>query len=144
MHFSRGAFEKLVADGIARIPARFLRKLKNVAVIVENEPTPEQLKSVGMGNRELLLGLYEGVADAEGGHTHRAFPDRITLFRRPIEAVARGGGDVARVVAETVRHEVAHHFGMDECEVRRAEHRGACRRLPPARAGGAQAGPRVV
>ncbi|MFH1161974.1 MAG: metallopeptidase family protein [Candidatus Jorgensenbacteria bacterium] len=129
MGIPRNAFLCLVEKGIARIPARFLEELENVAVIVEDEPTRSQLRELGMRRGDLLLGLYEGVPHTAGGHAHRTYPDKITLFRNHIEVVARGEGDVARVVAETVRHEIAHHLVMEEHEVRRAERRRPRRML---------------
>lgn len=119
----RARFEKLVEDGILTIPARFREKMKNVAILVEDEPSVEQLASVGMERHEggELLGLYEGVSDIEGGHTHRGFPDCITIFRLAIVEEAERAEDIPRVVAETIRHEIAHHFGMGEDEVERAE-----------------------
>lgn len=116
-------FEKLVAEGIDRIPKRFLEKLANVAIMVEDEPSEEQLESVGMRDEEndVLLGLYEGVSNLEGGHTHRDFPDRITIFRRPILETAERGEDIPAIVADTVRHEIAHHFGMDDNDIEQAE-----------------------
>ncbi len=120
---TRDRFEALVAEGLGAIPERFLRRLENVAIIVDGAPTTEQVRSVGLRTDTLLLGLYEGVSHADGGRYHRSFPDRITLFQQHIEAVARSEMDVRRLVAETVRHEIAHHFGMDEREVRRAERR---------------------
>lgn len=121
----RERFEALVAAGVKQIPARFLKKIKNVAIIVEDEPTMEKLLSVGVNpkSNQTLLGLYEGVSELEGGHTYRTFPDRITIFRLPILSTARTEEDVSLIVAATVRHEIAHHFGMNEFEVRRAERR---------------------
>ncbi|MDP3974848.1 MAG: metallopeptidase family protein [Candidatus Jorgensenbacteria bacterium] len=118
-------FEELVAKGIQSIPERFRAKLKNVAILVEDEPSEEQLTSVGIPKEsgDTLLGLYEGVSNLEGGHTHRGFPDRITIFRLPILEEAAREEDIPVIVAETVRHEIAHHFGMDEHEVERAEGR---------------------
>ncbi len=115
---------------MALIPERFLEKLSNVAIIVEDEPAAAQLHTLGMRPDELLLGLYEGVPHTAGGHTHRPFPDRITLFQNCIEEEARSDREVARVVAETVRHEIAHHFGMEEYEVRRAERHTRVRKRP--------------
>jgi predicted Zn-dependent protease with MMP-like domain len=125
MALSEKQFEELVAEGIDRIPERFLEKLENVAIIVEDEPTRAVLKSVGItAAGETLLGLYEGVSQAHGGRYHRGMPDRITLFRAPIEAEARESGDeIADIVADTVWHEIAHHFGMEEDEVEKAEDR---------------------
>jgi predicted Zn-dependent protease with MMP-like domain len=122
MRLSDAAFEELIAKGIARIPERFVAKLENVAIVFEDEPTREQLRSVGLtGPRETLLGLYEGVSHVDGGHYHRGMPDRITLFKLPILAEAETEDEVADIVADTVWHEVAHHFGMNEAEVETAE-----------------------
>lgn len=107
-------FEKLVTAGVNAVPEHFLEKLKNVAIVVEDDPSEEKLSSVGMRRGDLLLGLYEGVSNLEGGHTHRSFPDKITIFKNPICAVARQEEDIPRIVAKTVRHEIAHHFGMND------------------------------
>lgn len=116
-------FEELVVQGIESIPARFREKLKNVAVLIADHPSDEQLRSVGIdpASGDTLLGLYEGVSNLEGGHTYREFPDRITIFKFPTLEEAEGEEDVAQVVADTVRHEIAHHFGMEEDDVERAE-----------------------
>lgn len=116
-------FEELVVKGIELIPDRFHAKLGNVAILIADEPNDEQLISVGLKKEDgdTLLGLYEGISNLEGGHTHREFPDRITIFKLPTLEEAENEADVAQVVADTVRHELAHHFGMDEDEVERAE-----------------------
>jgi predicted Zn-dependent protease with MMP-like domain len=122
MTLTAAEFEQLVAKGIDRIPERFLEKLENVAIVVEDEPTKEQLVSVGLSvPGDTLLGLYEGVSHVDGGHYHRGMPDRITLFRLPILEEAETKDDIADIVADTVWHEIAHHFGMNEDEVEAAE-----------------------
>lgn len=116
-------FEELVARGIEEVPPRFRKKLKNVAIIIAEEPTEEELRSVGIdpASGDTLLGLYEGVSNLEGGHTHRESPDRITVFMNPTIEEAGDEDEVAQIVADTIRHEIAHHFGMNEDEVARAE-----------------------
>ncbi len=116
-------FEKFVVEGISKIPKRFLEKIKNVAIMVEDEPSGKQLKDLGMDKKDgdILLGLYEGVSNLEGGHTHRDFPDRITIFRLPTLEVAERDEDIPDIVANTVRHEIAHHFGMDDDDIERVE-----------------------
>ncbi|HXF44413.1 MAG TPA: metallopeptidase family protein [Candidatus Paceibacterota bacterium] len=118
-------FKELVEIGLKRIPPKFLKKLKNVAIVVEDEPSEEQLESVGIGkdSGDTLLGLYEGVSNLEGGHTHRYFPDRITIFRLPTLDEAEREEDIPGIVEATVRHEIAHHFGMEEEEIERAVHK---------------------
>ncbi|MDO8469953.1 MAG: metallopeptidase family protein [bacterium] len=130
MKFSREQFEKLVARGIDAISERFLRELENVVIVVEDEPTDVQLKSLGIGDDEFLFGLYEGVSALEGGHYHRGMPDKITLFHLEIEDAAETEADLTEIVTDTVWHEIAHHLGLDEHEVRAAERRRdeACRR----------------
>ena len=114
-------FEELVTQGIDRIPGRFLDKVDNVAIMIADEPTDEELASVGIKkeDNETLLGLYEGVSETDGGPYHREFPDRITIFRLPILEEAERPEDVPRLVEETVRHEIAHHFGMSDEEIER-------------------------
>lgn len=106
-------FEKLVQEGIEMIPKRFLEKLSNVAICIEETPLGKQ--------DSLLLGLYEGVPQTDRQHYGQVLPDKITIFKRPIERIARSKAEVRRIVADTVWHEIAHHFGMDEGRVRRAE-----------------------
>ena len=115
-------FDGLVEAAYARIPARFRRRLKNLALIVEPEPTAQQLGRGRVPRGGTLLGLYEGRP-----LTHRsvfesfAMPDRITIFQGPHERMSRTREELEQMVADTVWHEIAHHFGMDEREVRRAE-----------------------
>ncbi len=115
-------FENLVREGIRAIPGKFLRKLDNVAVVIEGEPTETQLAAHGIGDDETLFGLYEGIPqikrwDYGGG----VLPDKITIFRSPILREADTREEVRAIVWGTVWHEVARHFGMDEDEVAERE-----------------------
>ena len=106
-------FELLVENALRGIPWRFRRRMNNVAIVVEQEP-----------RRPGLLGLYEGRPLAsrlvfEGF----AMPDKITIFQGPHERLARTRAQLEQMVADTVWHEIAHHFGMDEAQVRKAERR---------------------
>jgi predicted Zn-dependent protease with MMP-like domain len=115
-------FEKMVEAGIAAIPEKFLQKLDNVAIVMENEPTPAQLEKLKLRKGWTLFGLYEGVPQAaRGNHYTSVVPDKITIFRRPIETAAESEEEIKEIVKNTVWHEIAHHFGMNEGEVRRAE-----------------------
>lgn len=121
---SRREFEKLVEKGIKAIPKRFLEKLDNVAIIVEDEPAPAQFKKLNLRHGWTLFGLYEGVPQARrGSHYGGVLPDKITIFQKPIENAAGGEADIREIVKNTVWHEIAHHFGMDESRVRQAEAR---------------------
>ncbi|WP_447973978.1 metallopeptidase family protein [Nitrospira sp. Kam-Ns4a] len=112
-------FEDLVREAIDGLPAEYRRLLKNVAVVVEEEPSREVLDDLGLETEDDLLGLYSGTAlDAEsffspGGQ----LPARISIYRGPILRLCRTKDEVVREVADTVVHEIGHHFGLDDEEM---------------------------
>jgi predicted Zn-dependent protease with MMP-like domain len=117
-------FDRLVEDACARIPARFRRRMKNVAITVEAEPSPAQLARGRVGPGHTLLGLYEGrPLTSRSVFDSFAMPDRITIFQGPHERLATSHEHLAKLVSDTVWHEIAHYFGMDERQVRAAEGR---------------------
>ena len=123
-NLNRKEFEKIIKEGIKAIPEKFLRKLENVAIVIEDEPTPAQKKKLNIHSGWTLFGLYEGVPQLERGANYSAvLPDKITIFQNPIEAGARDGKDIKEIVKNTVWHEIAHHFGMYEARVHQAEAR---------------------
>lgn len=117
-------FEQMVEAGIAAIPKRFLRKLDNVAIVIEDEPTPNQKEKLHLRSGWTLFGLYEGVPQTKRGAYYGAvLPDKITIFRKPIIQAASDAKHIQEIVKNTVWHEIAHHFGMNEVEVRRSDAR---------------------
>ena len=109
---------------MAAIPEKFLRKLDNVVIVVDDEPTPAQARKLNIHPGWVLFGLYEGVPQAaRGNHYTSVVPDKITIFQKPIEAAAGSVEEIKEIVKNTVWHEIAHHFGMNEDAVRRAESR---------------------
>ena len=114
-------FEQLVAEGYAALPAWVREKIKNVALIIEDEPSEEDRGLQGLSADETLLGLYKGIPLSERGSEYGVgvtMPDTITIYRLPIIEAAEGeAGVIPQIVAETIAHEYAHHFGMDEHEV---------------------------
>lgn len=122
MRISDNQFDDLVADGLDAIPEKFRKRLANVAIVVEEEPTAEQRRKLRLRRDHDLFGLYEGVPQtARGNHYYWVLPDKITIFRRAILAHARDAGEAREMVRDTVWHEIAHHFGMDEGTVRAHE-----------------------
>ena len=113
-------FEQLVREGIDAIDERFLQKLENVEIVVEDNPTPFQLEKLKLRGA-LLFGLYEGIPQAKREGYGQVLPDKITIFKNPIEQVYFRPEDIKKAVKDTVWHEIAHHFGMDEKQVRQAE-----------------------
>ena len=118
----RKKFEQLVDEGIQAIPKKFLDKLDNVTIVVEDEPNKFQREETGMRRGSILFGLYEGVPQTARGYYYGSvLPDKITIFQKPIEQFAKSEDAVKEMVRDTVWHEIAHHLGMDEKEVRQAE-----------------------
>lgn len=111
---TRTQFERLVRQAFERIPEDILARLDNVDIVVEDEPSRAQLVGADIGDDGLLLGLYEGLPLTERYDYGMALPDKITIFRKPIESICRTDEDVMREVQDTVVHEVAHHFGIDD------------------------------
>jgi predicted Zn-dependent protease with MMP-like domain len=115
-------FEEIVKEGIGAIPERFLEKLDNVDIVIEDEPTPYQLSKLRARKSSIIFGLYEGVPQTKRGPYGQVLPDKITIFKKAIERMAHSEKEIKEMVKNTVWHEIAHHFGMDEKRVREAEH----------------------
>ncbi|HOM68343.1 MAG TPA: metallopeptidase family protein [Candidatus Paceibacterota bacterium] len=122
-HLSPEKFEEIVKEGIAEIPEKFLEKLENVSIIIEDEPTEAQRKKINLRKGLTLFGLYEGVPQIKRVNYSWVLPDKITIFKIPLESAATSEIDLKELVKNTVWHEIAHHFGMDEKEVREAQKR---------------------
>jgi predicted Zn-dependent protease with MMP-like domain len=121
-------FDELVAEALKRIPARFRKRMKNIAMMVEAEPTPQQLARGRVPRGGTLLGLYEGRPLTQRSVFESfAMPDRIVIFQGPHEQRARSAAELSQMVVDTVWHEVAHYFGMNEAQVRAAERRRRAR-----------------
>jgi predicted Zn-dependent protease with MMP-like domain len=118
----REEFEALVARAINNLPPVFQCKLDNVAIVVENWPTSRQLRQAKHSHPNQLLGLYQGVPQTRRGRGYGlVLPDKISIFQKSIEAQCRFGGEIEAKIGEVVRHEIAHHFGLDEKTLRKIE-----------------------
>jgi predicted Zn-dependent protease with MMP-like domain len=102
-------FARLVARALDDLPAEFREQMRNIEIVVEDEPSPEQLRGDGE-----LLGLYEGVPLTDRGAMEPYLPDRISIFRGPIERISASPRRQADIVRDTVVHEIAHHFGISD------------------------------
>ena len=104
------------------LPEWFLERLENVDIVVEDYPTPDQLLYMGLEQGETLLGLYEGVPRTERGwHYGLVPPDKITIFKRSIEAKCHYGGSISAEIQQVVKHEIAHHFGISDARLKQLE-----------------------
>ena len=107
-------FATLVERALTGIPAPFREALDEVAVVIDDEPSPQQRRDNGLLPDEDLYGLYEGVPRTEYGADWVAAPNRITLFRLALEEDFPDPEDLADEVRTTVIHELAHHLGIDD------------------------------
>ena len=120
----RGAFQQLVEEALREIPRTFRDAMKNVAVIVEDEPPPHILQEMEIEPPDSLYGLYQGTPLTERTWQYgNQLPDRITLFQRPIEEDCEDEDEVRAVIGETLIHEVGHYFGLSEEEIEEIEER---------------------
>ena len=114
MHLTRSEFEGVVEEALAALPPQFAELLDNIAVVVEEEPSDEDLDLVEDENGE-LLGIYRGVA-----RTRRTYdmlpmlPDQIAIFRGPILRIARNRHQALHEIRDTVIHELGHYFGLHD------------------------------
>ena len=107
-------FEELVDEALASIPMPFAAALEEVAIVIDDEPTPEQLTQNEIETGGTLYGLYEGIPRTEWGADWLSEPNRIVLFRLPLEADFADPDELADEVWVTVVHELAHHLGIDD------------------------------
>ena len=107
-------FERLVERALAGIPAPFADVLDEVAIVIADEPTDEELEENEIGPDDVLYGLYEGTPRTDWLADSAPFPNRITLYRLPLEEDFPDPFDLEAEVRETVIHELAHHLGIDD------------------------------
>ena len=121
---NRQAFRQLVDEALLSIPEDFREAMHNIAIVIEDEPTPEILADVGLEPPDTLLGLYQGTPLTERHWAHgNVLPDKITLFQRPIEEASEDRDDIVVAIGETLIHEVGHYFGLSEEEIEDIEER---------------------
>jgi predicted Zn-dependent protease with MMP-like domain len=122
---TREQFKSLVEEAIDLIPPNFAEHIKNVAIVIEDSPSPDLLEEMEMGPDEVLLGLYQGtpLTERHSGYGN-TLPDRITLYHRTIEEDCEGDEDeIVNAIRETLIHELGHYFGMSEEQIMEIEER---------------------
>ncbi len=121
---TRRAFEDRVAEALASIPRRFRSAMRNIAIVVEEEPPAALLEEMDIEPPDTLFGLYQGTPLTERRWDYgNALPDRILLFQGPHEREAQDEDDLVASIAETLIHEVGHYFGLSEEEIQDIEER---------------------
>jgi predicted Zn-dependent protease with MMP-like domain len=115
MKLSQEEFEDAVLSALKKLPKLLKNKMENIDVVVEEEASREILEDMGLRSPRHLLGLYQGIPfDRRGFYYGNVLPDKITLFKNPIESVCRNKDQVEKKVREVVIHEVGHYFGLDD------------------------------
>ncbi|MFC1576189.1 metallopeptidase family protein [Candidatus Omnitrophota bacterium] len=117
---NRKEFEELAIKAIEELPEGFKNKLENVDIVIEDEPNMDQVKTMKLGSKGRLLGLYEGVPLRARTHYYgMVLPDKITLFKSNIERVCNvTGTDPYYEIRHVLQHEIAHHFGISDQRLR--------------------------
>ena len=119
---TRENFENLVKRALIKLPKHIREKMDNIAIVIKDNPSRDETRSLKMIPGNLLLGLYQGIPKTVWGRDFVAkLPDKITIFQGPIERMAQNKKDISELVRITVWHEIAHHFGFNEAQVRRLQ-----------------------
>lgn len=122
MKLSDEEFEKLVYQALEEVPRRFKERMENIDIAIEDSPSRSLLEEMGIRPPGTLFGLYQGVPLKERGHWYgNVLPDKITLYKKPLEQFSRTAEGLKQNVVKTVIHEIAHYFGFDDEELEELE-----------------------
>ena len=113
------SFEDLVEKALDELPPDVQKLLDNVAIVIEDEPTREDLERSGLRPYDTLYGLYQGVAQINYGADWAPVPNKITIYRLPLEEHFPDPERLAREVQRTVLHEIGHHAGLQHSRLRK-------------------------
>lgn len=117
-------FETLIVRAMNELPQKYIKGLQNVAIVMEDEPTPEQITKMKLSDSQHLLGLYEGIPLTNRGQGYSfVLPDKITLFKNSILAVAEGESELFEQIKRTLWHEIAHYYGLDHSRIDELQNR---------------------
>lgn len=115
-------FDRLITRAMDELPAEYIEGLNNVAIVMADEPTPEQAQKMKLDHNHLLLGLYEGIPLTQRGSGYTfVLPDKITLFKYPILRVIRDEAQLFEQIKRTLWHEIAHHYGLNHNDIDRVQ-----------------------
>jgi predicted Zn-dependent protease with MMP-like domain len=110
-------FQELINKALVELPGEHVKNINNVAIIYSDDPSPEQRLRLKLGNNQTLLGLYEGVPLSQRQGMTRVLPDKITLFKRPLEFRATSENDLKEQIKHTLWHEIAHYYGLNHNQI---------------------------
>lgn len=114
-------FQELINQALTELPGDHAKNIKNIAILYEEDPTPEQRHKLELRHDQTLLGLYEGVPLTQRQGNSRLFPDKITLFKGPLSRQAATPSGLKEQIKHTLWHEIAHYYGLDHDQIRKLE-----------------------
>ena len=114
-------FQELINQALTELPGEHVKNIKNVAILYEDEPTPEQRAKANLRPDQTLLGLYEGTPLSERQGMTRLLPDKITLFKKPLQWHADTPVGLKEQIRHTLWHEIAHYYGLNHQKIRELE-----------------------
>lgn len=116
---NRDIFTQLVAEAVDALPPEFSDKLSNVEIVVEDWPSREILNRAGIARPAELLGFYQGIPQTRRTRNYGlVLPDKISIFKRPIEIRCRTPDEITQTITHVLQHEIAHHFGINDQRLR--------------------------
>lgn len=121
---SDAQFDQIISDSLDKLPQKYIEGLNNVAIIYEDEPSPEQRIKLKLRCNETLLGLYEGIPMTKRTAGYNlVLPDKITLFKKPLLAHSNSLESFKEEVRHTLWHEIAHFYGLDHDRIHKLENK---------------------
>ncbi|HYH36087.1 MAG TPA: metallopeptidase family protein [Candidatus Saccharimonadales bacterium] len=114
-------FQELIDQALTELPGEHAKNIKNIAILYEDRPTPEQREKLQLRHDQTLLGLYEGVPLPQRLGTTRVLPDTITLFKEPLASRAGTLAGLKEEIKHTLWHEIAHYYGLDHARIHELE-----------------------
>jgi predicted Zn-dependent protease with MMP-like domain len=111
-------FDDMITKAMNELPQKYIKGLENVAIVMADDPTPEQQYKMKLDNQRLLLGLYEGIPLTQRGSNYTfVLPDKITLFKNSLLAVSNSDSDLFQRIKRTLWHEIAHYYGLNHARI---------------------------
>jgi predicted Zn-dependent protease with MMP-like domain len=114
-------FQRLIDEALGDLPGEHVKNIKNIAILYEDQPTPEQRQTLQLRHDQTLLGLYEGTPLSQRQGMTRLLPDKITLFKLPLQYRANTSAELKEQIKHTLWHEIAHYYGLDHDKIRELE-----------------------
>lgn len=114
-------FQRLIDESLGELPKQQVDNIKNVAILYEDLPTDEQRDKTNLRSDQTLLGLYEGIPLTKRQGMSTTLPDKITLFRIPLQHTSNNAAELKENIKHTLWHEIAHYYGLDHDRIHELE-----------------------